>query len=449
MPDFLSPSYEIAIQNIPRVFTALAEWMGCLVYIYVLRKRKDNARTAIIALAFLFLLVLLQMIDGILPLSLWTLGMLMAILMMFCFLYETLESTMISALYTTAHAFLIAELVASFEWQIYYYFSLSFSVFQKPSCMLLSMLAVYIPCFILIARTEKPVLEEEEPLYVSKKELVVVLLTTLITFLFSNLSFVTPNTPFSSQGDSDIFYSRTLVDLGGCILLYSYQYQRMFLRARKETDALQNLLEKQYDQYRMSKENVELINRKYHDLKHKLQLIRLTEDSKERQQYLEQMEEEIKRYEVELKTGNSVLDIILTSKNLAFKENGVSFLCIADGSLLSFMDTMDICSIFGNALDNALESVIELKEPEKRIIRLKLCRQSGFILLNIENNYEHKLARDGEGLLTTKQQERGYHGYGLKSIELSAKKYGGTMSVNTDGGTFSLNLLFPVRNGQA
>lgn len=447
MDAFLNPAYEIAIQNIPRIFTAIAEWLGCLVYIAVLREqwRGKERRTVLLCLLFLPVIILVHMIDGILPLPLWMPGMLLAITTLFLFLHEVLDQEILSTVYLTAHAFLFAELMASLEWQLYYYWAVMGLIKPGQGRMLIFALAVYLPASALTWKLEKPMLESEEKLGITARELFVVLATVLITFIFSNLSFVTSNTPFSTEGDQDIFYVRTLVDLGGFFLLYSYQYQRRFLKAKAEADALQNLLEKQYDQYRMSKENVDLINRKYHDLKHKLQLVRLTENSEERKQYLSQMEDEIKRYEVELKTGNEVLDIMLTSKNLAFKENGITFLCIADGSLLSFMDTMDICSIIGNALDNSMESVLKLSDKEKRIIRMKLCRQQSFIVLSIENSCDPAFRTTSTNLRTTKLKEDGYHGYGLKSIELSTRKYGGTMAVNAENGIFALNLLFPVK----
>lgn len=64
------------------------------------------------------------------------------------------------------------------------------------------------------------------------------------------------------------------------------------------------------------------------------------------------MEAEIRQYEAQNKTGNKVLDTVLTSKSLYCNKNGITFTCVADGTLLGFMDVMDICSIFGNALDN-------------------------------------------------------------------------------------------------
>lgn len=77
------------------------------------------------------------------------------------------------------------------------------------------------------------------------------------------------------------------------------------------------------------------------------------------------MEDEIRQYEAQNKTGNKVLDTVLTSKSLYCAKHGITFTCVADGTLLDFMDIMDICSIFGNALDNAIECELKIADKEK------------------------------------------------------------------------------------
>ena len=93
-----------------------------------------------------------------------------------------------------------------------------------------------------------------------------------------------------------------------------------------------------------------------------------SETSEEKAHYLDAMEQEIRSYEAQNKTGNEVLDTILTSKSLYCQQHGITLTCVADGAALDFMDTMDLCSLFGNALDNAIESVEKLPDSEQRLI---------------------------------------------------------------------------------
>ena len=124
-------------------------------------------------------------------------------------------------------------------------------------------------------------------------------------------------------------------------------------------------MKNQYLQYKQSKESIELINRKYHDLKHQIAALRAEQDPEKRNEWLDAMEDDIKIYESQNKTGHSVLDTLLTSKSMLCNRHDIHLTCVADGALLQFMDVMDICTIFGNALDNAIECELQIPDKEK------------------------------------------------------------------------------------
>lgn len=52
------------------------------------------------------------------------------------------------------------------------------------------------------------------------------------------------------------------------------------------------------------------------------------------------------------------------------------------------MDVMDISALFGNALDNAIESVKKIPDREKRLIHVAVAKQKGFLRIRVENCYE-------------------------------------------------------------
>ena len=210
-----------------------------------------------------------------------------------------------------------------------------------------------------------------------------------------------------------------------------------------ENDFLQRMLQLQYDTYKMSAESVELVNQKYHDLKHQIQILRRTESEEEKNAYLDQMEEEIKTYEARNKTGNRVLDIILTTKSLQCQKQGISLTCVAEGEELSFMRPMDISALFGNALDNAIESVRKIADPDKRLIHVSVQRQKGFLRIRIENCFEGKI-RFENGMPVTSKKDSAFHGYGTKSIRRIAESYGGSMTIHTEGDWFELRVLIPL-----
>ena len=108
-----------------------------------------------------------------------------------------------------------------------------------------------------------------------------------------------------------------------------------------------------------------------------------------------------------------------------------------------FMDTMDICSLFGNALDNAIECERKLTDKSKRMIHLTLTTQKQFLLFQVENYCTEPL-NFRDGLPVTTKGDAGNHGFGLKSIQLTAKKYGGSAVVQVNDNWFVLKVLIPL-----
>ena len=155
------------------------------------------------------------------------------------------------------------------------------------------------------------------------------------------------------------------------------------------------------------------------------------------------MEENIKAYEAQNKTGNPVLDTVLTSKSLYCQKHGINLTCVADGTKLGFMDVRDICTIFGNAMDNAIECELRIPDKTKRLIHVTVAVQRGFLLLRFENYYEGHLEFE-EGLPVTTKQEKNYHGFGIKSIRYTAQKYNGSVKINTDDNWFEMKVLIPL-----
>ncbi|MFR7573783.1 MAG: ATP-binding protein, partial [Blautia faecis] len=134
------------------------------------------------------------------------------------------------------------------------------------------------------------------------------------------------------------------------------------------------------------------------------------------------MEDEIRAVRSTEQDRNKVLDTVLTSKSLYCAKHGITFTCVADGTLLDFMDIMDICSIFGNALDNAIECELKIPDKEKRLIHVSVSKQKNFLLLRFENYYDTELNYQGGAFITTKRDKE-FHGYGLKSIRYTVNKY--------------------------
>lgn len=428
--------------NIPRIYTALADWLACLLYLYYLPRRLRGVRLGAVCAAFLLGMVAFMELTGAVA-RVWFLPCIAVSAMMMYLMLRLCSSAPPRCVgYYSVRAFILGELAASLEWQIHYFVARTGApvpYWKKYGILLLTYLVVYGVLFFL----ERNYNDAAEPLHIHKKELFSTLLIGVSVYAASNLSYVSPDTPFSGTVTAEIYNIRTLVDVGGLAILFAHHMQLVEYRRKQERDSLQNVLQAQYVQYRSSQESVELINRKYHDLKHQIALLR-SETTEEKARYLDAMEQEIRSYEAQNKTGNEVLDTILTSKSLYCQQHGITLTCVADGAALDFMDTMDLCSLFGNALDNAIESVEKLPDSEQRLIHLVVARQKSFLWIRVENTYDGAFRADGTLPKTTKTDAR-YHGYGLKSIYDTAEKYGGTAEITTQENRFTLKVLLPVK----
>ena len=111
-----------------------------------------------------------------------------------------------------------------------------------------------------------------------------------------------------------------------------------------------------------------------------------------------------------------------------------------DGSLFGFLTEREIYSLFGNALDNALEAVTKIPDPERRMITLKSNTRGGMVVLLVENTLAGEMTLTDSALPPTTKTGSG-HGFGLRSIQRIAEKHGGMMSLRCENGVFKLSVV--------
>ena len=223
------------------------------------------------------------------------------------------------------------------------------------------------------------------------------------------------------------------------ILIYIPKENRM----RHEQEMLEQMIRVMGEQQQITKESVEIINRKCHDIKHQMKALMQMEDAEERKKYTEEIRQAISIYDAVYQTGNSALDFVLREKSLRCQEYEIKLSCLTDGKALDFMETLDIYALFGNVLDNAIESVIKESDQEKRLINLHILRRGGMLHIH-EDNYCGEQVEFADGLPVTSKAEKEYHGFGVKSICHIAEKYDGEAVVKQEGERFILDILIPI-----
>ena len=156
------------------------------------------------------------------------------------------------------------------------------------------------------------------------------------------------------------------------------------------------------------------------------------------------MEDAVQNYNAQNVTGNPVLDTILTQKKIFCAQNKIQLSCMADGRRLQQISVRDISIIFGNLIDNAIECVLQHEEEEDRLIQGEVYQKNEFLIIKFCNCFYGTLQYEKNLPITTKA-DKNSHGYGLRSVLYTVKKYHGTMKISAEKGWFTVKILLPLQ----
>lgn len=315
------------VPDIPKAYTAIAEWLSCVVCIGLYRREhhltfRPTRRETLCALAALAILLLLQHALGVINVVFWLPGMAAAILVMYWMIMSCCDMNKKAGIYWMSITFVMAEVAAALEWQLYYFWAEGGGLFAGELASALFMLTVYgiffAGAYWFQSRRGHHWTE------ITTQEMLTSVLIAAITFALSNLSYIFSDTPFSTSLAKEAFHIRTLTGVGGFAILLAYQRQCSEHHIQLELESVYTVLRTQYAQYKQSRESMEMINRKYHDLKHQIAILRSEKNQEKKDLYLDELEQEIRDYETQYKTGNGVLDTILTGKGMYCAQHGIT-----------------------------------------------------------------------------------------------------------------------------
>lgn len=133
---------------------------------------------------------------------------------------------------------------------------------------------------------------------------------------------------------------------------------------------------------------------------------------------------------------NTVVNAVLAAKQQLMEQKEItaefSVALLADLSV----EAVDLCAIFANSLDNAIEACEELSADQRRII-VKARADKGLFVLQVQNPIKEKTIERNDLFASTKQNAKA-HGFGLTSIREIAGRYNGFVNITTDNGHFTL-----------
>ncbi|MCM1026433.1 MAG: GHKL domain-containing protein [Roseburia sp.] len=180
-----------------------------------------------------------------------------------------------------------------------------------------------------------------------------------------------------------------------------------------------------------------------HDYRNHIQVLKTYADRGDLQaviDYLKDLETDLYTVDTVLKTGNPMADAILNSKIALANDRGIRVEADVHIPELLNVSAVDLCTILGNLFDNAIEASVSLP-PERRVIRVYMDRKGVQLYISFLNfTSGGKLEKVGNLFRSLKG---GDHGLGLGRIDSVVKKLGGYLSVNSEEGAFTTEILLP------
>lgn len=294
---------------------------------------------------------------------------------------------------------------------------------------------VYLVCYVLLVRQ----FPKGKRFLIKDVRCFVLAVITIIVVYSKNLIL--------SLGILTDYQLLVIFTIIGCVLVLVVQFDALRQSEMEEEKyVIQQLLEAEKKRLDQLKENIDIVNLKCHDLRYHINQYRKSNIGEEHEQFFREIEQAVGIYDHIARTGNSAIDVLLSEKLLFCNVNGIEVSYMVDETVLAGLEISDIYSLFGNALDNAIQSVMQAK-PEQRIISMSVKRQGNCGQIVISNYCETPPAMaDG---LPVSSGNPAYHGFGMRSIRYIVEKYKGSLLIDVSDQMFTLSIILPEIGGQA
>ncbi len=438
-------------------YTVIIETVCCIFFLLAYEEFKSSKRFVVQSVLLFTVLIVLQQIpldsvqsellQGKILLS-YMLNLLVIVIFklipMYVYMQIGTSGKWKEAMFIFSQAFACSEFIRAFAWIIYVLIRINTGI---RSVILESVIIFGILALSVFVMWKVYGREPKEKAPVSGGAAVFSLLIAYICFAIGNLWgwFFYPN---ALTTGIEYYYTMEFLIItiyfSGILGLYLMQRVNYEGQMQREMQAASDMLQLRYQQYLDYVANSEYIAKQSHDLKHVIAGMRQQPGAEQWSDYLDEMDQAVKKYDTWNVSGNSVFDAILTQKKQYCSEHDIQLTCNADGKAFDFLSVRDICSLFGNILDNAIEAVSKMDSKDERVIQGEVAGKNNFLLIRFENPCDKNLTVSGSELPETSKDNKKRHGYGLKSIKQAVEKYDGTMKLSARDGWFSIKIMIPM-----
>ena len=213
---------------------------------------------------------------------------------------------------------------------------------------------------------------------------------------------------------------------------------------QKHQQEILNLQLQHFEQYKEAQEET---RRFRHDMINHLmaiQMLQKEEKQQEANEYVDELLGRVADLSPKVVTGSDMLDCIITSKIETMEQNNISYEIdgVFDQGLN--MSPVDICVVFANAMDNAIEALLKVENSRDFYMRLKRTNTYYMVVMqNTINQTDLCKTLINKNRFTTKRN-KALHGYGLQNMKNAINKYGGEITTELEEDKFILTILLPI-----
>ncbi len=178
----------------------------------------------------------------------------------------------------------------------------------------------------------------------------------------------------------------------------------------------------------------------YHN--HIQAMLALTDKPQQLRAYLLKLNSDLTTVDTVIKTGNVMVDAILNSKLSLIQSRQINLHAKAVVPSDLRISEIDLCTVIGNLLDNAMEACLKQERDSERFVRVYIGILKKQLYISVQNSSGQQIKKSGKTYISTKNSES--HGFGLKRIDRIVAKYDGYINRQNEEGIFATEVLLPL-----
>lgn len=252
----------------------------------------------------------------------------------------------------------------------------------------------------------------------------------------------------TTQSVTDFALDFVIALISSSILILNIFFMWLIIRVSKDSNlraenkCIKENIQLQHQYYLNMQESQMKVKKLYHDMKNHMICI---ENLYGKNEYVESINSQLKECNSIFNTNNMILDIILNDKKRICESKGIDLIANINFKECNFIDSADVCSIFSNMIDNAIEACENIEDNSiSKKINIKGTIVKSLYIIKCENP-KNNIIKLKSGKILTNKKDKFLHGIGISSMKNSIEKYNGNLEVNDLNTRFLINICIPLK----